>query len=186
MLSNIFKNKLDKYIFENITFRFITTILVLLVMYLSWIIVNRTDSQKIVFMPPKMVAQEFWITGNEVSKSYLHEIAQFITFNLLNITKHNASNNVDNIMPLIDPNNYNEVKTELTAQNEYVIANSISRTFFLSTIDADTKGEIIAQGIIKDIIGSRVVNSKPYLIKIGYRIEQGRIFINAIEVKENK
>jgi len=186
VFSNIFKNKLDKYIFENITFRFTTTALVLLIMYLIWIIVSRTDSQKIVFMPPKMVAQEFWITGNEVSKSYLHEMAQFVTFNLLNITKHNASSNVDNIMPLIDPAYYNQVKTELTAQNEYVIANSISRTFFLSAVDADTKGTIIVQGVMKDIIGDKVVNSKPYLVNIGYKIEQGRFWINAIETRENK
>lgn len=186
MFSNVFKNKLDKYIFENINFRLVTTVLVLLIAYLTWIIVSRTDSQKIVFMPPKIISQEFWITGNEVSKSYLHEMAQFVIFNLLNITKHNASSNVDNIMPLIDPAYYNQVKTELVAQNEYVIANSISRTFFLSAIDADSKGTIIVQGVMKDIIGDKVVNSNPYLINIGYKIEQGRFWINAIEVKENK
>lgn len=89
-------------------------------------------------------------------------------------------------MPLIDPAYYNQVKTELVAQNEYVIANSISRTFFLSAIDADSKGTIIVQGVMKDIIGDKVVNSNPYLINIGYKIEQGRFWINAIEVKENK
>ncbi len=186
MLNNIFKNKLDKYIFENITFRFITTALVLLIVFLIYIIISRTDSQKIVFVPPKMVTQEFWISGNEVSKSYLHDMAQFIVFNLLNITKHNASSNIDNIMPLIDAAYYNQVKTELVSQNEYVIANSISRTFFLSAVNADKKGEIVVQGIIKDIIGDKVISSKPYLVNIGYKIEQGRFWINAIEIKENK
>ena len=89
-------------------------------------------------------------------------------------------------MPLIDAAYYNQVKAELVSQNEYVIANSISRTFFLSAVNADKKGEIVVQGIIKDIIGDKVISSKPYLVNIGYKIEQGRFWINAIEIKENK
>ena len=186
MFQKFYKNSLDKYIFENITFRFITTILILLIVYLVWVLSTRINAQKVVFMPPKVITQEMWVTGSEVSKSYLEEMGQFVAFNLLNITKHNANSNIDNIMPLIEAQYYNQVKGELIAQTEYIINNSISRTFFVSLIDANTKGKIVVDGVIKDIVGDKVVTSKNTLVNIGYKIAQGRFWINSIEVTEKK
>ena len=183
MLEKFYKNKLDRYIFENITFRIITIALLMIIIYLVWILSTRINEQKIVFMPPKVITQEMWVKGNEVSKSYLQDMGQFIASNLLNITKDNAKNNVDNIMHLIEPQFYNKVRAELIAQTEYIINNSISRTFFLASVNADTKGLIKVMGVIKDIIGDKVVSSENYIVEIGYKMEQGRFWINSIDSK---
>ncbi|EAI8358523.1 conjugal transfer protein TraE, partial [Campylobacter coli] len=176
----------DKYIFENITFRIVTLILSFVILVLIWVILARTDSQKVVFMPPKIVNQEFWIAGNQVSKGYLHEMGQFISFNLLNITKENARNNIDNLLTLVDPKFYQEVKTKLLEQMNYIIDNAISRTFFVSAIDADTKGQIKVFGVVKDIISDKVVRSSQSVLKINYIIEQGRFILNDLSIEEEK
>nr|EAI3656951.1 conjugal transfer protein TraE [Campylobacter fetus] len=156
------------------------------ILVLIWVILARTDSQKVVFMPPKIVNQEFWIAGNQVSKGYLHEMGQFISFNLLNITKENARNNIDNLLTLVDPKFYQEVKTKLLEQMNYIIDNAISRTFFVSAIDADTKGQIKVFGVVKDIISDKVVRSSQSVLKINYIIEQGRFILNDLSIEEEK
>ncbi|EAK3295409.1 conjugal transfer protein TraE [Campylobacter jejuni] len=186
MLFDKYKNQMDKYIFENITFRIVTLILSFVILVLIWVILARTDSQKVVFMPPKIVNQEFWIAGNQVSKGYLHEMGQFISFNLLNITKENARNNIDNLLTLVDPKFYQEVKTKLLEQMNYIIDNAISRTFFVSAIDADTKGQIKVFGVVKDIIFDKVVRSSQSVLKINYIIEQGRFILNDLSIEEEK
>lgn len=186
MLFDKYKNQMDKYIFENITFRIVTLILSFVILVLIWVILARTDSQKVVFMPPKIVNQEFWIAGNQVSKGYLHEMGQFISFNLLNITKENARNNIDNLLTLVDPKFYQEVKTKLLEQMNYIIDNAISRTFFVSAIDADTKGQIKVFGVVKDIISNKVVRSSQNVLKINYIIEQGRFILNDLSIEEEK
>lgn len=186
MLFDKYKNKMDKYLLENITFRTVTLILSLLIVFLIWIIVSRTDSQKVVFMPPKIINQEFWIAGNEVSKTYLHEMGQFVSFNLLNITKENANNNIENLLTLVDSKFYNEVKIKLLEQTNYIIDNAISRTFFVSSIDADTKGLIKVFGVVKDIIGDKVVRSSQSIVNIHYEINQGRFVLNDILIEEGK
>ncbi|MCR2039252.1 MULTISPECIES: TraE/TraK family type IV conjugative transfer system protein [Campylobacter] len=186
MLFDKYKNKMDKYLLENITFRTVTLILSLLIVFLVWIIVSRTDSQKVVFMPPKIINQEFWIAGNEVSKTYLHEMGQFVSFNLLNITKENANNNIENLLTLVDSKFYNEVKIKLLEQTNYIIDNAISRTFFVSSIDADTKGLIKVFGVVKDIIGDKVVRSSQSIVNIHYEINQGRFVLNDILIEEGK
>ncbi|ARE80668.1 TraE/TraK family type IV conjugative transfer system protein [Campylobacter helveticus] len=186
MLFDKYKNKMDKYLLENITFRTVTLILSLLIVFLIWIIVSRTDSQKVVFMPPKIINQEFWIAGNEVSKTYLHEMGQFVSFNLLNITKENANNNIENLLTLVDSKFYNEVKIKLLEQSNYITDNAISRTFFVSAIDADTKGLIKVFGVVKDIIGDKVVRSSQSIVNIHYEINQGRFVLNDILIEEGK
>ncbi|TNH35035.1 TraE/TraK family type IV conjugative transfer system protein [Campylobacter helveticus] len=186
MLFDKYKNKMDKYLLENITFRTVTLILSLLIVFLVWIIVSRTDSQKVVFMPPKIINQEFWIAGNEVSKTYLHEMGQFVSFNLLNITKENANNNIENLLTLVDSKFYNEVKIKLLEQTNYIIDNAISRTFFVSAIDADTKGLIKVFGVVKDIIGDKVVRSSQSIVNIHYEINQGRFVLNDVLIEEGK
>ncbi|ECK9937439.1 conjugal transfer protein TraE [Campylobacter coli] len=186
MLFDKYKNQMDKYIFENITFRIVTLILSFVILVLIWVILARTDSQKVVFMPPKIVNQEFWIAGNQVSKGYLHEMGQFISFNLLNITKENARNNIDNLLTLVDPKFYQEAKTKLLEQMNYIIDNAISRTFFVSAIDADTKGQIKVFGVVKDIISDKVVRSSQSVLKINYIIEQGRFILNDLSIEEEK
>ncbi|EOI0620670.1 TPA: conjugal transfer protein TraE [Campylobacter jejuni] len=186
MLFDKYKNQMDKYIFENITFRIVTLILSFVILVLIWVILARTDSQKVVFMPPKIVNQEFWIAGNQVSKGYLHEMGQFISFNLLNITKENARNNIDNLLTLVDPKFYQEVKIKLLEQMNYIIDNAISRTFFVSAIDADTKGQIKVFGVVKDIISDKVVRSSQSVLTINYIIEQGRFILNDLSIEEEK
>lgn len=187
MLFDKYKNKMDKYLYENYTFRITTVALCVVIMFLIFIIVSRTDSQRTVFVPPKIVNQEFWIAGNEVSKTYLHEMGQFIAFNLLNITKDNANNNVANILTLVDPKFYNEVRANLMEQVRYITENSISRTFFVSSIDADKKGTIKIYGVIKDIIETKVVRSEFVEYDIRYEVVLGRFVLSdVIPVQQEK
>ena len=55
--------------------------------------------------------------------------------------------------------------------------------FFVSSVNADTKGLIKVMGVIKDIIGDKVVSSENYIVEIGYKMEQGRFWINSIDSK---
>lgn len=185
MLFDKYRNKMDKYLYENITFRTISIALSIVIIFLVYIIVARTDSQKVVFVPPKIVNQEFWIAGNEVSKTYLHEMGQFIAFNLLNVTKSNIQNNIDNILTLVEPKYYNEVRGKLLEQARYIAENSISRTFFVSAIDADTKGTIKVYGVVKDIIKDKVIRSEIAEYDIKYDIVLGRFFLNDVVIVEN-
>ncbi len=183
MLFDKYKNKNDRFVYENTTLRFACLILAGLIVFLIWTIVARTDTERTVFLPPKIANQEFWVAGNEVSKTYLHEMGQFVSFNLLNITKENSTNNMENVLTLVAPEFYSIVKASLLEQTYYILDSGISRTFFVTGINADKKGLIVVNGIIKDILGDRVANSFKAEVNIGYKIMQGRFFIDEIGIK---
>jgi len=184
MLMKNFKFKLDKYIYENWTFRIVTLALIAIIGFQTYEISTKINNQRIVFMPPKVITKEFWITGNQVSKSYLEQMGLFIIYNLFNITKDSAKNNIANILSLVDPQAYYDVKAKLKEQVNYIVDNGISRIFYPSVVNVDKKGVIKITGIVKDIISNKIVNDDQLNVKIYYKIKNGRFWLIDVKVKK--
>jgi len=178
MLFNKFKFKLDRYIYENWSFRIITLVLAGIIINQQYMISDRLNNQKTVFVPPMVSMKEFWVTGDQISSSGLEGIGQFIAYNIFNVTKEIAPKNIDNIMDLVPPEYYYEVKASLVEQMEYVTSNGIARVFYPSMIDTKEKGLIKVSGVQKDTISDKVVNSKRMIFEIQYQIVQGRFWLH--------
>ncbi|WP_267523583.1 TraE/TraK family type IV conjugative transfer system protein [Campylobacter sp. MG1] len=188
MLFSKYKSNLDKHIYENKTFKIITIVLSAVIVFQTFIIINKASSERVVFLPPKAISKEFSITNNELSKTYLEEVASFITYNMFNSTTELAQNNALNILMLTEPTAYYGTKKMLENQYEYLKRNNISRTFFINSIDTK-KTRIVVSGILKSFIGSKVANSELTKLEIDYSVENGRFYItnlNAITEKQLK
>jgi len=181
-----FKFKLDRYMYENYTFRIVTLIMAGIIVFEGYLISDKVNNQKVVIMPPKTITKEFWVSGNRVSKSYLEQMGMFVVYNLMNIDKHTADYTIEAILPLVKPEFYYKVKAMLMEQIKYIIDNDISRVFYPSVIKTDKKGKIVILGITKDIIGNNVVAKKQQQITISYKIKQGRFWITGIVVEKPK
>jgi conjugal transfer pilus assembly protein TraE len=184
MLWDKYKFKLDRYIYENWTFRIVTLILTGIIVFEGYLISEKVNNQKVIVLPPK-ISKPFWVTGNIVSKSYLEQMGQFVAFYLFDISKNTAKYSVENILTYVEPDFYGKVKAMLYNQIQYISENDISRVFYPSKITVQ-KGTITVVGIIKDLIGNNVVNTKQIKLVIGYKIKQGRFWINSIIVKNYK
>jgi len=115
-----YKFKLDKYMYENWTFRIVTLIMAGVIVFEGYLISDKVNNQKVVFMPPKMVTKEFWVAGNVVSKTYLEQMGFFISSTLLNIDSQTSKYTIHNILPLVEPNFYYKVKSMLQEQINYI------------------------------------------------------------------
>ena len=185
MLWDKYKFKLDKYIYENWTFRIITLVLVGVIVYEAWIIGEKAQNQRVIVLPPK-VTKPFWVAGNKISKSYLEQMGQFIAYYLFDISPETAKISVENILPYVEPQFYSKVKAMLYQQVDYITQNDISRVFYPSIVKVNQPGIIKVVGIVKDIIGNKVVSQQQIELDIGYKIKEGRFWINSIVVKPYK
>ena len=184
MLWDKYKFKLDKYVYENWTFRIVTLILAGIIVFEGYLISEKVNNQRVVVLPPK-ITKPFWVAGNVVSKSYLEQMGQFVAFYLFDVDSNTAKTSVENILAYVEPQYYGKVKAILYKQVDYITANDISRVFYPSVIKVN-KGTIKVIGIVKDIIGNKIVSSKQIELQIGYKIKQGRFWITSIIVKNYK
>ncbi|ULO03838.1 type IV conjugative transfer system protein TraE [Campylobacter sp. RM12651] len=188
MNSRHYKSILDRFKKENQTIKIVIFMLLLVIVYQSHLIVSKSSSERIIFLPPKVISKEISITGDKLSKEYLEEIASFITYNLFNTTTELANNNALNILALVDSRAYYQTKKKLQEQYDYIKLNNISRTFFINKINL-SNNHIQVEGILKSFIGNKVASHEKSLLDIDYRIDNGRFYItdlNANYEEKNK
>lgn len=173
----LFKNYKDNILSQNAILKFSVVLMAVSNLYLVTQLVNNSNSQKTVFLPPQNTYKEFWVSGDVVSDSYKQMIGNFIAQNMLNISYNNANLIVSNILPLVYSSTYKDVRLELKKMVNYIISNDISRSFFISKIDITQKDKIIVHGSITDFITSKVLRNKDVSLEIDYTVKYGQFFI---------
>ena len=173
----IFKNYKDNILSQNAILKLSVALMTVSNIYLVTQLVNNSNSQRTVFLPPQNTYKEFWVSGDVVSESYKQMIGNFIAQNMLNISFNNANLIVSNILPLVYSSTYKDVRLELKKMVNYIISNDISRSFFISKIDITQKDKIIVHGSITDFITSKVLRNKDVSLEIDYTVKYGQFFI---------
>lgn len=180
-----YKNLKDSYIKDNFLLKFIITIEALLISFLVFIVIEKTDSQKTVFLPPQSTYKEFWISGDTVSKSYLETIGAFISYNLLNVNRDNADRLISNLLPLVKSDNYYEVKMELTKLHNYVVQNQLARAFYLNEVKQITDNQIVVFGSLVDSMSTKVIRNSKIKLVIDYEIKFGQFYITNLSLQDD-
>ena len=173
----IFKNYKDNILSQNAILKLSVALMTVSNIYLVTQLVNNSNSQRTVFLPPQNTYKEFCVSGDVVSESYKQMIGNFIAQNMLNISFNNANLIVSNILPLVYSSTYKDVRLELKKMVNYIISNDISRSFFISKIDITQKDKIIVHGSITDFITSKVLRNKDVSLEIDYTVKYGQFFI---------
>ena len=179
----------DNLIKNNLLLKFTIVVQTILIIYLIETVLYRTDNQKTVFLPPQVTYKEFWVTNNEVSRSYLDNIGAFIAYNILNVDKYNLKDVAMNIMPLVDTHSLKEVAKELRKMAKYIKDNELSRIFYLKNtstkFDKEKKQKyIIVSGLLKESVDNSIVSAKKVDLIIGYKIKFGKFYITNLELKD--
>ena len=179
-----FINSKDNLAKNNILLKTVLIVEAVLIVVQSFIIVNKTNSQRTVFVPPQNTYKEFWVSGDQVSQSYLENIGTFIGYNLLNITKSDAPQLLANILPLVESETYYEVKKQLQLLQDYIIQNNISRSFYIDHVEIKTSSQIIVHGSISDAIPSKIINTKKIDLIVDFRVRYGLFRIVNLQIQD--
>lgn len=180
-----YKNLKDNYIKDNFLLKSIIIIEALLISYLVFIVIEKTDSQKTVFLPPQSTYKEFWVSGDTVSKSYLETIGAFISYNLLNVNRDNADRLISNLLPLVKSDNYYEVKMELTKLHNYVVQNQLARAFYLNEVKQITDNQFVVFGSLVDSMSTKVIRNSKIKLVVDYEIKFGQFYITNLSLQDD-
>lgn len=178
-----YQDKLDKVNFENKTFKIVTIVLALTVLLETILVSYKISNEKIIILPPTEQLKEFWVKGNSVSSSYLEMMSDIIIYNMINITAGKKPN-ISFLLAMVPNEYFNQIKASLDKQFKYVQNNGITQTFYTTEYDVKNKGLILVHGILKQVIGDRVVNSSLYTIKINYDLKYGRFWIIGLGLQQ--
>ncbi|MCT7556634.1 hypothetical protein N5U00_08030 [Aliarcobacter butzleri] len=178
--------KYSKQVFINITQLIVIIVLTIAVIYFSM-------NQKIVLKSPYSTNKDEIISDGNEDPERLNQFAYYISSLTQNITYANANEQLQKLLPLIESQNFDEVKKNLKLEATYIIRNKITQIFYVSKVDIDSVNKVIT---IKGIRERRVsgetlkTNNNDYetvILKIEYLVKYGTYFrIKNLGVEKTK
>lgn len=178
-----FKNKIDRVVFENYTFRFSSICSSVAIVVLVYMLAFKIESQKTVVVPPFVTFKEFWVSGNNVSESYLEMVADGIVFNVLSIAPERKPN-TEFLLAMTPPEYFNQVRSAIDTQIRFIQNNAISQVFYTNGYNTKEKGLLKVTGILKQYVGDKKIESAMYTLEIGYVVKADRFWIKSIQLRK--
>lgn len=180
------KYKYSKQVLINITQLIVIIVLTVAVIYFSM-------NQKIVLKSPYSTNKDEIISDGNEDPERLNQFAYYISSLTQNITYANANEQLQKLLPLIESQNFDEVKKNLKLEATYIIRNKITQIFYVTKVDIDSANKVIT---IKGIRERRVsgetlkINNNDYetvILKIEYLVKYGTYFrIKNLGVEKTK
>jgi conjugal transfer pilus assembly protein TraE len=187
MTFNKFKSEQYKVFIQNQKLTIALVAMIIVNLILGVYILTFATNSRTVFLPSFNATQEFWVSGREVSSTYLEQIGRYIADVLWNVHPDNIKNVKPAVLPLVPSDRRNEVERAITQQLSYISDNAIVRLFQPVSIDYQSeRNAIYVRGLLKEMTGDIVALNKTTTLRIQYKIENGRFWLLGIAEVERK
>lgn len=135
---------------------------------LSSFVMTATTTEKTIVTPP-VVTKAFWVKGDEISKEYIEQMADYFSQQLLTYQVDTAQSRFDTVLHFVDAQHYAEMKSRLGSDAERIKRNEMSSVFYSQGIHIKEKSAIIT-GELVGMVGEQIVSraQKNYEIKFAY------------------
>lgn len=100
-------------------------------------------NQKIILKSPYSINQDEVISNGFEDLEKLNQFAYYISSLTQNITYANANKQLEMLLPLVESQNFDEVKKDLRLEAMYIIRNKITQIFYVNDVDIDQDTKII-------------------------------------------
>lgn len=117
------KYKYNKMVAVNI-------IQLLVIVVLTGAVLFFAMNQKVILKSPYPTNKDEVVSDGFEDKEKLRHFAHYITNLTQNITYENAEDQLLHILPLIESNNFDDVKKNLKKEAKYIIRNKITQIFY--------------------------------------------------------
>lgn len=145
---------------------------------------------RIVIITPSVIAKEYEISNNKVSKAYLEDMSRDIITTMLNLTPNNVNYMSETILKMVHPSAYGEVKKELLAIQSDVILRKVATVFYPVEIKVDEE-KLITQieGDFYTFVGNTMTDKKRKTFQISFNYTGAKLTIGGfseIVIEEKK
>ena len=188
-----YDNEVDEHRYKYNKMVLVNIIQLFLIFVLTGAVVFFSMNQKIILKSPYTTNKDEIIADGFEDLERLNHFSYYISNLTQNITYLNANEQLQYLLPLIESQNFDEVKKNLRLEAMYIIKNKITQIFYVSNIDIDQTQKIIK---IKGVRERRVsgetlkTNNNDYetvVLTIEYIVKYGTYFrIKNIGVEKTK
>lgn len=137
------------------------------------------------FIPPK-ISQEFTLSGEGVSDSYLRDMSHFLTQLRFNVTQSSAATQFNVFLGYVSASLYGEMRAQLVKEVEQITHEHISCVFYPTGYDIDNHHlSVKVSGLMKRFVGAEQMTEQKEIFLIQYAYDSGQLKItNLVKVSK--
>ena len=193
MNKETYDNEVDEHRYKYNKMVLVNIIQLFLIFVLTGAVVFFSMNQKIILKSPYTTNKDEIIADGFEDLERLNHFSYYISNLTQNITYLNANEQLQYLLPLIESQNFDEVKKNLRLEAMYIIKNKITQIFYVSNIDIDQTQKIIKINGVRErrVSGETLkTNNNDYetvVLTIEYIVKYGTYFrIKNIGVEKTK
>jgi conjugal transfer pilus assembly protein TraE len=139
-----------------------------------------SKSERVVVVPA-VIEREFWIDRNAVSQTYLEQFGVFLGQQVLGKTPQSAPSQRTLVLRHTDPNYYGALRKKLIEEEEMLVKQNISYSFFPVDVSADPeKLTVTLIGDRLSFVGGSQVQSQRERFTLGFVYTGARLLLNSL------
>jgi conjugal transfer pilus assembly protein TraE len=142
---------------------------------------NAYYNQKVIVLPP-VVTDEFTLTGNSYSRSYLEQIALYLSDRLLTISPTTVKSSFDTVLKFAPESVSRLLKESLDKQADTIIKERVYQVFYPTIFDI-SPNTLSVSGNLKRFAGNVYQSEAETTVIFQYYVHYGRIYITSFEAK---
>lgn len=165
--------------------------LVLLVMsglvnvLLVWAIVTLAGSGRTIVLPPS-VEKSFWVEKDNVSGSYLEQMAGFIGYLALQSSPGTVDYQNKVLLEYVSPSTYGQLKQEMDYAAERLKKGNVSQTFVPKSYEVNASRKVVLiQGVMTTYVNEKQVAQKEVSVQVGFELVYGKLYVKSFKEVES-
>lgn len=183
MENKTYENEIDEHRYKYNKMVFVNIVQLLVIVVLTGAILFFSMNQKIILKSPYPTNNDEIISDGFEDPEKLKHFAHYIANLTQNITYANADEQLLHLLPLVESENFDEVKKNLKLEAAYIIRNKITQIFFISNIDIDPANKIMkVKGVRERRVSGQTLKSnnnegfETVILTINYMVKYGTYF----------
>lgn len=155
----------------------------MLIILVEGMVLQKTlGMEKTVIVPP-VIEKSFWVSGNEVSKNYLEQMAYWYAGLALNVTPSTGEYQKRQFLHYATPSDTGRIAADMTLRLDFLSKNNASMLFTAQTLNTDEKlMKVAIVGELDTFVGDKRVSVRRTVFVVGFKYLNGRLYVS--EFKE--
>jgi conjugal transfer pilus assembly protein TraE len=152
---------------------------------LTWAVISLAGSGRTIVLPPS-IEKSFWVEKDNVSASYLEQMAGYISYLALQSSPATVDYQNKQLLEYVSPASYGQIKQEMNYFSSRLKKGSISQVFVPKAYEVNAaRKSVLVQGNMTTYVNEKPVGQRDMSVSVIFEVVHGKLYVKSVKETES-